>query len=156
MFKRNRDFIRTAPAFESFGEEDLDVLFHLIREKRIYEGEMLFEVGEASDGMYIVAEGSIVPKRPRLDERVHVLPAIGPGGIIGSIGFLDGGPRSATCVAAEDSLLFKLLREDVAHAFARGEPCAYRLLDILLDSLASQLRRTGTCLDDLVLANLGD
>lgn len=66
--------------------------------RRVAAGEVLFRRGDAANEMYVVLEGQVDVS---LDGRlVESLP---PGSILGEMGIVDQGPRSADAIAATDA-----------------------------------------------------
>jgi CRP-like cAMP-binding protein len=54
-------------------------------------GQVLFRKGEVGHQMYIVKSGEV-----QIVDSNHVLETVRPGGILGEMALVDGGPRSAT------------------------------------------------------------
>lgn len=81
-------------------------------------GARIFREGETADSIYLVLEGKVrlTKKDPAGKEQfLAVAPA---GDFFGEFGVLDGHPRSASAVAAEDNTsLIRLPREAVVQAF---------------------------------------
>lgn len=66
-------------------------------------GEVIFNEGDAGDGLYIVHSGLIRITATSTLDRQHVLSRMEPGDYFGEMAVFDGGPRSASAV--EDSRL---------------------------------------------------
>jgi hypothetical protein len=63
-------------------------------------GTVIFSVGDAPDGMYVVQEGEV----DLVISGVNV-ETVGPTGVFGEMGLVDGLPRSATATARTDAKL---------------------------------------------------
>jgi predicted acylesterase/phospholipase RssA/CRP-like cAMP-binding protein len=75
-------------------------------------GEVLFHEGEAADAAYVLVSGR-VRILVRDDEGWGApIAEVGAGELIGELALLDDGTRSATVVAARDSVLARLPRDD--------------------------------------------
>ena len=67
--------------------------------------EAVFAEGDAGDGLYVVHSGLIRITATSTPDRQHVLSRMEPGDYFGEMAVFDGGPRSASAVALEDSRL---------------------------------------------------
>ncbi len=102
-------------------------------------GAVLFAEGQHSRELFVLRRGSvnILVAQGRL--RVASVRA---GATLGEMGFLDGTPRSATAVVAEDALV-SVLRRAAVDDLLRTEPAlAYRLMENLGVELSARLRST--------------
>ncbi len=81
-------------------------------ELRLYAGDALFDQGEASDSLYVLALGSVsvIGSEGRPPQRFV---SVSPGMILGEAGLLDGQRRSAHAVADTFALLYRLDRADL-------------------------------------------
>lgn len=134
--------LKGTPTFSSVALADLRIVAQELEEDTCYSGEIVFEEGDPSDRMYLIASGRIgismgiaAPK-----EFVHVL---GTGECFGEMGLLDDQPRSATAVAIDETLLLALDKHRL-----RGLMVSFPGLALgLLRGLSLRLRRT----NDLML-----
>ncbi|HEX3623519.1 MAG TPA: ATP-binding protein [Acidimicrobiales bacterium] len=74
-------------------------------------GEVVSQVGEPADGLYVVLEGRVSISRAGPTGEAVELGDRGPGGSFGEPSLLDPAPRSATVTATERSRFFVLSRE---------------------------------------------
>jgi CRP-like cAMP-binding protein len=140
------DRLRTVPLFEGLGDGHLEELALLAAPFAAPAEQRLFAQGEPSDGMYLIDEGAVaVTIRVPGDDVVHVA-RMGPGSILGDLGLLDRGPRSAHADTIEptrglffSNRRFELLRNDL-------RPAAFAVLRRLLREIE---RRTQQCHDEL-------
>jgi CRP-like cAMP-binding protein len=63
-------------------------------------GQTLFEKGEAAHTLYVVKSGEV-----QILDGNHVFETLGPGDILGEMGIVDGGTRSATVRAIAPSVV---------------------------------------------------
>ena len=66
---------------------------------------VIFNEGDAGDGLYIVNRGLIRITATSTPDRQHVLSRMEPGDYFGEMAVFDGGTRSASAAALEDSAL---------------------------------------------------
>ena len=60
-------------------------------------GTTMVEAGEEGDALFVILEGGAVVRRDGVD-----VATVGPGAYFGELALLDGEPRSATVIAADD------------------------------------------------------
>jgi len=102
----------------------------------LQEGQVLFRQADFPDALYLVAEGRVQVVRTTEEGEERILAVLGPGELVGEMGLLDGIPRTATVVALEPCLLWRL---DRASFFALARQDAGLLL--ALSELQGRRRR---------------
>lgn len=111
-------------------------------DRRFKRGATLIRQGDASDRMYVILSGSVHVVREHPDALEPVLLAVlGPGELVGEMGILDGGMRSATVTAAQETVAVEI-EADVVAARIAEDPSLYH-------TLASVLSRRLRSADDL-------
>lgn len=106
------DQLRKMEIFEELSQQDLEQVAKLVRERRITENAVLFKQGDPGDAMFIVQEGRIKLVTSDSLGREKVLAFRGEGEFFGEMALLTGAPRTATAIAAADSRLVVLGKED--------------------------------------------
>ncbi len=84
-------------------------------------GEVLFRAGDPGECLYVVISGRMRVVSNSEDGRAQTLAEVGRGEMLGEIAVLTGEPRNASVVAARDSELVSLGRDDL-FALARQNP----------------------------------
>ena len=102
-------FVRRLPLLRGLDEERLGELPLL----RLERGATLFVEGAPARSAFVVVRGAVEATRIRGERRLR-LATVGPGRLLGELSLLDGGPRTATCTAAEPALVLELDGELVA------------------------------------------
>lgn len=115
------------------------------------EGAVLMRQGEFGDAMYIIERGKVLVRREQqgLNEPIS-LAELGPGEVVGEMGVLGRGARSATVIAMEDTEAIELSSEALADVM-RDYP---RLTSALLRALSERLNSTDDLLERARLAQL--
>lgn len=90
-------------------------------------GNFLFKENDPADCAYLVEEGWVEIYTERAGGR-QSLSLIGPGEIFGEMGVIDGSPRTATAVAAEDCKLLRITIDQFRSLLGHGEPFHAELL----------------------------
>ncbi|MFW5857026.1 MAG: Crp/Fnr family transcriptional regulator [Planctomycetota bacterium] len=95
------------------------------------KGEEVFHEGDTTQEMYILLKGKL-----EIHKGEQVIATIEePDTYIGEMSTLLGAPRSATVVAAEDSILVRVPRERIAAFFDHSSALALKLCRILAQRL---------------------
>ena len=89
--------------FKELPEPGLQMLAERGRPKHFAAGEVIMRQGDVSDALHVITRGRVRVERDQPGETPLVLAELGPGDVIGEMGLLDGGPRSATVTASEDT-----------------------------------------------------
>ncbi len=117
---------------------------------KLRKGAALFEEGDTDLFMCVVVKGgvNILKKDEHMD--VKRVTAIGMGKVIGEMSMIDGSPRSASAVAATDTILVMLLKESMDRLFKEKPHIGIKLLKKIAFSISQRLRQTtGTLVDYL-------
>jgi CRP-like cAMP-binding protein len=95
--------LRASPIFRDLSPAELALLAPAFRQRTWTRGQVLLTEGQPpgpdSAALFILSGTVAVSARGRGE-----LADLGPGQMIGLIALVDGGPRSATCVAASDQV----------------------------------------------------
>ena len=134
------DFLFSVPLFAEFDAAELADILLAARRFRVEAGVTLMHQGDPADGMLLLKSGSVhVSARVPGDEVVE-LGAYGAGAILGEVGLLDRGTRSANVVTATpvtgyhfDAARFEMLRSDL-------RPAAFRFMERVQRAVAARIR----------------
>jgi len=110
----------------------------------IEAGNVITREGEErqSDFMALVLDGEVTVESTGTANDSMVVSVLGPGSLIGAMGVLDGGARSATCTAATDLALAILSRDSMTRLVEKHPQVASRLLMAICKRIADHLRDT--------------
>ena len=133
MGKRERDALALVPLFQSLSARHQRRIADLAEEERMMEGATIVREGDIGDTFYVILEGEakVSSKSGRIVNRMR------PGDFFGEISLLDGGPRTATVVAATPMKLIGVTRKAFLRAIADQPEIGVRLLQ----HAAGMLRR---------------
>lgn len=123
--------IGEVPIFELMDEEEREALAKLMDTHNFKQGEMIFEVGDPGAEIYIVRSGRVEIYVETPDGEKVVLGENEHGDVIGELSFLDGGPRTATAVAVEDSQMLALHRDRLQEFIDQHPHAALDLLTVV-------------------------
>jgi CRP/FNR family transcriptional regulator, cyclic AMP receptor protein len=145
-----REALLASPFFAHLRAEEMDDLIAHSQERRLPRGTLIFSKGDPGSSMLAVLTGLIRVGATSADGREITLNVIGPGEIVGEIALLDGQPRSADAVAAEETVAMVIERRFFLPFLIRHEGLVERMLAVLCD----RLRRTSAALEELALLDL--
>ena len=135
----------TEGALVELSAADAREVVSYMRPERIKAGEVVIREGESTrnDFMALVLDGEVtVENSVAAAHDSMVVSILGPGGLIGDMGIIDGGPRSATCTASTDLALAVLTREALTRLMDTHPSVAARLLLAMSKRSADHLRET--------------
>ncbi|MFN8582990.1 MAG: cyclic nucleotide-binding domain-containing protein [Gemmatimonadaceae bacterium] len=105
-------------------------------------GCALFREGDHDAFCAIVISGGLEILKGDLAEQQRVVAHLGVGKMVGEMSLLDGGSRSATAVAIEETDLLVLTREDFDRMSERHPQVALRFAVMIAEAIANLLRQT--------------
>ena len=133
MAKRGRELLARVPLFANLSPRYLRRLADFTEEQRYMEGGKVVREGDIGEAFYVIVEGEakVVGRSGRAVNHLY------PGDFFGEISLLDGGPRTATVVAATPLTMLALPRRALLDVI-RQEPAVGAKL---LQHVAGLLRR---------------
>lgn len=97
--------VRTCPLFSGVPPAEVALLAEMMRTEHLDAGEVLFQAGEFSDSVYILAAGALQVSLPGAASPVRRLV---PGDFLGEYGLVSDLTRTATVRASADAVLLSL------------------------------------------------
>ncbi len=94
--------------------EDINLLMKFLERVEVRKGHYVFRQGDASDAMYFVESGMVNVQLELEGNKILRLKKMGAGTVVGEMGIYTDAPRSASIVAAEDCILFRLSKKMLA------------------------------------------
>ena len=120
--------LRTIPMFYGLAPDDLVALGQSLAARDYKTGELIFNLGDAGDAMYIVADGHVNIHLPGENSRRVSLKDIAVGEYFGELALFDDKPRSASALATTEALLLELSRETLSGYLERRPRAAMAIL----------------------------
>jgi CRP-like cAMP-binding protein len=145
-----REALLTSPFFRPMHSGELDEIIGFATERRYPRGTTVMAKGDPGSSMMAVLVGRLRVSSVSADGREITLNVIGPGELVGEFGLLDGKPRSNDVIAAEDTTVMVVERQQFMPFLLRHENLVERLLVVLCD----KLRRTSLALEEIALFDL--
>jgi CRP-like cAMP-binding protein len=131
---------RTGDLVEYLDARELDCLFAAMEPGVSKAGDKLLTRGGPSRSLLIVEEGELEIVDEAVGETL-VLATIGPGGVVGEVGFIDGQTRTHDVRARTDCRLRRLTRERLLE-LVKDEPTLFAKLTIALAEILARRFRS--------------
>ena len=144
------ELLGTVGVFSSLSLQQRELLARTMVPRKVRRGDLVFTQGGAGDALYVVARGSVLIHRTGRSGDRRAMTVIESPGAFGEIGLIDGGRRSASAEALEDTDLLALPRTEFLRLLAE-EP---RLVQGVLRELGRLVRRLTEQLTDATLLDL--
>lgn len=127
--------LKEIPLFQSLSDEHLSLVSKGFTIKKYKKGEIIFYQSDDSTDLYIILNGAVKACLLNSDGQELVLTTFKKGDFFGEMSFLDGRPRSATIITAEDSTLGILKRDKFLQAVKNDPMIAIDLLSALVQRM---------------------
>ncbi|MCB9529745.1 MAG: cyclic nucleotide-binding domain-containing protein [bacterium] len=137
------------PLFAGLDERQRDILCQVLVERRFKPADVIVRAGDKGWTCYVILIGEVHVVAERGDGTTEpgVLATLEVGEMFGEVSLIDGGARSATCVAGPGGvLLAELARPEFDRIFNAGNTFAYQLMDIIAGQLAHRVHQAAEVL----------
>jgi CRP/FNR family transcriptional regulator, cyclic AMP receptor protein len=142
--------LRQTSLLGSVPDEELKTLAALSRLRNFRRGQVVFTRSDPGDTVIVVVSGRVKVTVRSADGGELTLAIVHPGGLLGEIGVVDGGSRTADAETLEASQLLLIPRDAIRDVCARVPSAA----QALTNSIAATLRRLTEATADLVFLDL--
>ena len=122
--------LQSVPLFSQLSRKELSRLGRAVVERNYKKGETIVKEGEQAVAFFIVTSGKVDASAGQ-GAKKQKLSEFGPGGVFGEMALLDGGPRTATVRAVDDTTCLVLSRWDFVAELRTNPQIAVAMLPIL-------------------------
>lgn len=147
---QRKAFLTRHFGFDQLPAADVGHLAARARTRTCGADETIFSKGDPTTGMMAVISGRVQIRALSEDGKQLVLNTMGPGEMLGEIGVIDGGERTADAVAAEPTELLTIDRGSFLDVVTRNPEFCQSLMTLL----CSRIRATSEQAEDLALLDL--
>ena len=130
-----QDELGRLPLFEGLAPDRRAGLATMMGDESPKRGDIIFNQGDYGDALYVIKKGSVRISQVSEDGHELILIILRTGDFFGDMSLLDGEPRSAAAIAAEDSTLLTLRRTDFMRFLGQNPSAAVRVARRLLELL---------------------
>ena len=142
MSRPKIDELRNIQFFSEMSKRDLRMITRFATTKNQRRGEIVIREGTAADTFYIIQKGKVAITKKFEDGEEMVLAVQYEGDFFGEMALIDQGPRSASAVALEPTVLLEISRADFAILLKKAPLLAYAMMR----EQSTRLRGTGKLL----------
>ncbi len=139
--------LQGSPLFRGLPPATRERIASLATQRGYRRGEIVFSAGDAGGALFGVVSGRIRISAGNAQGREIFLNLMDPGDTFGEIALLDGGTRTATATATEQTELVSIRRESLFELLEREPKAALELLRLC----GERLRWTSGLLEDAAL-----
>lgn len=144
------DMLAYVPLFALLDDEERAALAGVLQVARFPRGQAIFRAGDVGGALYLVNAGLVRVSFENNEGAEVILGEHGRGQVFGEISLLDGGPRTSTATALEDSEVLILNRGQLLEMITRHPHSAMDLLTVI----GARLRATDQFLRAQVTRNV--
>lgn len=148
--ERRREVLAKSALFQNLPTNALAELAARGSERKLQQGQILFNANESADGMYVVLSGSVRAFRENMDGREQTIHVERAGGLLAEVSVFDRGPYPSSTMAEEDSEVLFLATEDVCGFLLKHPDTALTALALL----AKKLRNAVSLAEQLALKDV--
>ncbi len=106
------ELLARVPFLAALPSADRENLAAAGQRRRIAKGQTVFHKDDAGQSLFIIEEGAVRIYLPSVQGADLTVAVLGAGDFFGDAALLDGGPRSASAAALEDTVTFTVDRAD--------------------------------------------
>ncbi len=125
------NILADVPIFALLDDEERAALVPLLETEHFKKGATIYNYGDHGDTIYIVRSGRAQVWLENDEGERLIVSEPGPGAVFGEISFLDGGSRTATASALEDTEVLTLTREQLLEFIDHHAHAALDLLTVM-------------------------
>jgi signal transduction histidine kinase len=120
--------LESVALFQGLNPGEWQDLRRIAQERQFAAGQEIFREGDPGDGVHVVRDG-LVEIAHVVDLQQHrVFSRLGPGEIFGEMAVIENRPRSATAMAARDTRVYFIPRDEMLALLKRSPGLAFNLL----------------------------
>lgn len=137
--RRGADLLAQVPLFEGLSRRHLKQIAEHADEISFREDETIIEADQPGGTFFVIVEGEVKVVRGN-----RVVARAGPGEFFGEISLLDGGPRTASVVAATPVVAVRLFKASFDKVVTREPKVAAKILAVVARRLREAERTIST------------
>ena len=143
--------LKRHPFFEALSDDKLKGLLEAAQSVVFSSRKQIFAPGDDSDCLFLLLSGRVKISSFSDAGKETVLAFMGENEVLGEMGVFDGGPRSATATALQETRALRLYRRDVLDFLDRNHGVALQIIA----ALCKRIRHTNFLLEDIATLPAG-
>jgi len=133
--------VRSAQVFSDLAREESSLLGGFLNVFRVRKGSPFIFEGDEGTFMVVVLSGQVSVVKQFDGPHPKLVATVGPGKTLGEMSMIDGEPRFATCLAAEETIFAMLDRKGFLEIIEKRPALASKVLLHLVVLLNQRLRQ---------------
>ncbi len=131
--EQTRAALASVPLFATLAAEQQEKLARSVSVQRFGRGEVLFRQGDEGSALFVVLSGQldILIEKADKPDRPEKIASVSTGNFIGEHALMTGEARSATAVAAEDTVAVVIEKADMLEALRGDAELAGRIAEVM-------------------------
>lgn len=134
------EMIADTQLFADFEWKDIEALATYVQCYEVSAGSVVFQEGKAGNYMCLLVKGQVEIFKNDQDGKPHRIVVIMRGKTVGEMSIIDGEPRSATCIASQNSVLLLLTKDNYNRIIRERPGVAVHILAKLAKLMSQRLR----------------
>lgn len=144
------DDVRSFSIFADLDDKECDLLMPYLQERELQQSETLFKQGEQGEELFLVCHGEIEAYVQASNQDPIKLASFTKGDFFGEMVVFEDEPRSASCIANQESSLLALSKKDFYQLKQKYPSLIVKILYRIQARTSERLKNTGKFLSDLV------
>jgi CRP/FNR family transcriptional regulator len=137
-------------------DEEIERLVPMLSERRFGPRQLLFATGEPVERVYLVLRGNVKVFQVAENGKEIILDIVGRGGVVGDMAIVEGGERTASAQAIDDTVAASISWEDFSHVMQNSPRLAFAMAELMAGRLAGMQRAFMNLVSKPVSARLAD
>ena len=124
-------------------------LMKCLQRVEVQKGQAVFRQGDPSDSMYFLESGMVSIQLELERNKILRLKKLAPGTVFGEMGLYTTAPRSASVVASEDCILYRLSAKTLSALQSKAPVLVSAVHRFIVNLLAQRVANTNAMVRDL-------
>ncbi|OGF51074.1 MAG: hypothetical protein A2231_13135 [Candidatus Firestonebacteria bacterium RIFOXYA2_FULL_40_8] len=144
----NKEFLNKVKIFDTLDDKETAIILSLIKKTNYKKGEAIFKEGETDTSLYIIEEGKVKVVNEITPSEFKTLATLTKYDAFGELALFDRAPRSASVIAAENTVIGIIDGPAIAKLFDSNSNIAAKIYKEIIIEIAVRLRTTNEKLQD--------
>lgn len=144
------NFLKTVSIFSTLFLNEIHLIAKHVHPKTVQAHEVVCSQGEAGDDLFIIESGKAAISIRIQDGTQKEIAHCSAGDFFGEMAIFEDVPRSATCVASEDSSILILNKHDFFDLMKSAPLTAIKIMKNMLNITTDRVNATGSFLAEMV------
>ena len=144
----DKEFLSKVKIFDTLDAAEAGQVLGLLKTKTYKKGEAVFKEGETDTSLYIIEEGRVKVINEITPTESKTLATLGKYDAFGELALFDNSPRSASVIAAENTVIAVIDGKTFEKLLAGNSSIAAKIYKEIIKEIAVRLRVTNEKLQD--------